>query len=51
MANKTITFSGKGQSGNLLDPKNWAGGVIPGLSNDTALIMTSLGCPVGERPA
>jgi T5SS/PEP-CTERM-associated repeat protein len=42
---KTITFSGKGQAGNLLDPKNWAGGVVPGI-NDTALITTNVGGPV-----
>src|SRR5271165_4364838 len=42
---KTITFSGKGQPGNLLDPKNWAGGTVPG-GNDTALITTNVGGPV-----
>ncbi len=42
---KTITFSGKGQPGNLLDPKNWAGGTVPGIDN-TALITTNVGGPV-----
>src|ERR1700722_12877534 len=36
-ANKTITFSGKGQPGNLLDPHNWVGNTAPGV-DDTALI-------------
>jgi len=42
----TIKFSGKGQAGNLLDPKNWIGGVVPGV-NDTALITENVGGPVG----
>ena len=45
MAGKTITFDGKGQPGNLLDPKNWTGGVVPGIG-DTALITTNVGGPV-----
>jgi T5SS/PEP-CTERM-associated repeat protein len=45
MAGKTIVFNGKGHPGNLLDPKNWAGGVIPGIG-DTALIATNVGGPV-----
>jgi hypothetical protein len=27
--NTTIEFSGKGKPGNLLDPHNWIGGVVP----------------------
>jgi hypothetical protein len=46
----TIKFSGKGQAGNLLDPKNWIGGVVPGV-NDTALITENVGGPVGARSA
>jgi len=42
---KTITFSGKGQAGDLLDPTNWIGGVIPGI-DDTALITKNVGGPV-----
>jgi len=45
MAGKTITFSGKGQAGNLLDPHNWTGSVAPGV-NDTALITKNVGGPV-----
>ena len=44
MSGKTIAFDGKGQPGNLLDPKNWAGGVVPGIG-DTALITTNIGGP------
>ncbi len=42
---KTIAFSGLGQAGNLLDPNNWAHGVVPGI-NDTALITTNTGAPM-----
>lgn len=42
---KTIKFSGKGQGGNLVDPKNWVGGVVPGIA-DTAVITTNVGGPV-----
>jgi T5SS/PEP-CTERM-associated repeat protein len=46
MANgKTIEFSGKGQPGDLLDPKNWDGGVVPGI-DDSALITINVGAPV-----
>ena len=45
MSGKTIRFNGKGQPGNLLDPHNWAGGVVPGIG-DTALIATNVGGPV-----
>ena len=44
-ASKTIQFSGKGQPGNLSDPKNWAGGVTPGI-DDSALITVNVGGPV-----
>ncbi len=44
-ASKTITFSGKGQPGNLLDPHNWHGDVTPGI-DDTALITMNVGGPV-----
>jgi T5SS/PEP-CTERM-associated repeat protein len=43
---KTITFSGKGQPGDLLDPDNWVGDVVPGIA-DTALITMNVGGPVG----
>jgi T5SS/PEP-CTERM-associated repeat protein len=43
---KTIKFSGKGQAGDLLDPDNWVGDVVPGVS-DTALITMNVGGPVG----
>jgi hypothetical protein len=42
---KTIRFSGKGQPGDLLDPHNWVGDVIPGIS-DSALITMNVGGPV-----
>lgn len=42
---KTITFSGKGKPGDLLDPANWVGGVVPGIDN-TALITMNVGGPV-----
>src|SRR5580658_58878 len=42
----TIKFSGDGQAGNLLDPKNWVGGVVPGIT-DSALITMNVGGPVG----
>jgi T5SS/PEP-CTERM-associated repeat protein len=42
---KTITFSGKGQAGDLSDPSNWTGDVAPGV-NDTALITMDVGGPV-----
>ena len=45
-AGKTIEFSGKGQPGDLLDPKNWYGGVVPGIDN-SALITINVGGPVG----
>jgi len=41
----TVKFSGKGLTGNLLDPHNWAGGVVPGVDN-TALITMNVGGPV-----
>ena len=41
----SIKFSGKGQAGNLLDPKNWVGGVVPG-ATDSAFITTNVGGPV-----
>ena len=44
MSGKTIAFNGKGQPGNLLDPKNWAGGAVPGIG-DTALVTTNIGGP------
>ena len=43
---KTITFSGKGLAGDLADPRNWAGGVVPGIA-DTALIKINVGAPIG----
>jgi fibronectin-binding autotransporter adhesin len=43
---RTMTFSGKGTAGNLLDPKNWVGGVVPGI-NDAAIITMAVGAPVG----
>ncbi len=43
--NKTITFSGDGQTSILLDPRNWIGGVVPGGRN-TALITMDVGGPV-----
>jgi fibronectin-binding autotransporter adhesin len=42
---KTIKFSGNGKPGDLLDPKNWIGGVVPGVT-DTALIQENIGGPV-----
>src|SRR5580658_2434468 len=42
---KTITFSGKGNPGDLLDPANWVRGVVPGIDN-TALITMNVGGPV-----
>jgi T5SS/PEP-CTERM-associated repeat protein len=42
---KTITFSGKGLAGDLSDPNNWTGDVVPGV-NDTALITMDVGGPV-----
>src|ERR1700734_4366560 len=42
---KTITFSGTGAAGNLLDPKNWVGDVAPGI-HDTAIISKNVGGPV-----
>ena len=44
MSGKTIAFNGKGQPGNLLDPKNWTGGAVPGIG-DTALVTTNIGGP------
>jgi T5SS/PEP-CTERM-associated repeat protein len=44
MAN--INFTGKGQPGNLLDPKNWMGGVVPAGIDGTAVITTDVGGPV-----
>ncbi len=41
---KTISFTGKGQAGNLQDPNNWAHGAVPGV-NDTALITMNTGGP------
>jgi fibronectin-binding autotransporter adhesin len=42
----SIKFSGKGRPGNLLDPANWVGGVVPG-PDSSALITTNVGGPVG----
>jgi T5SS/PEP-CTERM-associated repeat protein len=42
---KTIEFSGNGQPGDLLDSKNWDGGVVPGIAN-SALITINVGGPV-----
>ncbi len=42
---KTITFSGLGQAGNLLDPHNWKHNVVPGV-NDTAVITMNIGAPM-----
>lgn len=44
-AGKTIKFSGLGQTAALLDPKNWVGGVVPGIDN-SALITINVGGPV-----
>jgi T5SS/PEP-CTERM-associated repeat protein len=41
----SIKFSGKGQPGNLLDPNNWVGGVVPGPTS-SALIDMNVGAPV-----
>lgn len=41
-----IIYSGKGQAGNLLDPNNWVGGIVPG-SNDFAEITMNVGGPIG----
>ena len=46
MTDKTIKFSGKGLPGDLLDPNNWIGDVVPGINN-TALITTNIGGPAG----
>jgi T5SS/PEP-CTERM-associated repeat protein len=43
----SIKFSGKGQPGNLLDPNNWVGGVVPGPTS-SALITENVGGPVGS---
>ena len=43
---KTTLFSGKGRAGDLLDPKNWNDGVVPGV-NDTEVIKMDPGGPVG----
>jgi T5SS/PEP-CTERM-associated repeat protein len=43
---ETIKFSGKGQPGNLLDPNNWVGDVVPGI-DDSALITINIGGPAG----
>jgi T5SS/PEP-CTERM-associated repeat protein len=40
-----INYSGKGQVGNLSDPNNWVGGVVPG-SNNMALITMDVGGPI-----
>jgi T5SS/PEP-CTERM-associated repeat protein len=40
-----INFNGLGQAGNLSDPKNWAGGIVPGGAN-LAQITMSVGGPV-----
>jgi T5SS/PEP-CTERM-associated repeat protein len=43
---RILNFSGKGQAGNLLDPKNWIGGAAPGI-NDAVVISSAVGGPVG----
>ncbi len=43
---RQMTFSGLGLAGNLLDPKNWIGGIAPGVGN-SALITMNVGGPIG----